>query len=359
MLFDDFYNFYAAGDLIHSGGNPFVAQQIHDARITLGFPPDRVLPPFPYPLWSMWFFFLLALGSFNGTVAAISIAACATFYLYVLRACHQIEERPAWLTDSVVVIFAISFVPILKTVLFGQISWLPLLGVLLGVSAIARGKTLEAGAWLSLIMIKPHLFIGIFGFISARALRAKQVGLLWGFIIGFIAQLAASYVVLPFSWQQLLGYVTQSPHGADAELFMTASLTGVLGHYLDTLWPQVLGVVAAFALGAFVALRAVHRSPEAMFFKSILPVSLLLAPYAWFHDYVVIFPLVLEVVIRACRQKERYALLVWALLAVLAYVTLLVKRECYLFGMYALVLFAMIRWHRRFLISSADTSPNC
>lgn len=349
MLFDDFYNFYAAGELIHSGGNPFSAQQIHDARIAVGFPPDRALPPFPYPVWSMWFFFLLALGSLHVTVAAISIAACATFYLFVSRAARLIDKRPTWLTDSVVLILAISFVPIIKTILFGQVSWLPLLGIALGVGALSRGKNLEAGAWLSLIMIKPHLFIGVFGFIAVRALWLKQLRLLWGFMLGFSAQLSTSYMVFPFSWQQLLEYMTRSPHGADAELFMTTSLTGILGHYLGTLLPQAFGVITAFALGVVVALRGDRDNSEAMFFKSLLPVSLLLTPYAWFHDYVIIFPLLLEVVLRAGRHKERYILLLWAALAAVAYATLLTKREHYLFGVYAFVLPTMIRWHRQVL----------
>lgn len=345
VLFDDFYNFYAAGELIHSGGNPFVAQQIRDARVAAGFPADRVLPPFPYPVWSMWLFFLLALGSFDVTVAMISIAACTTFYLYVLRVARQIDERPEWLTDLVVVMLAISFSPVIKVILFGQISWVPLLGILFGASALSRGKPLQAGAWLSLIMIKPHLFIGVFGFIAARALWFKHRRLLWGFVIGFVAQLTVSYAVFPFGWAQLLGYVMQSPHGVQAELFMTTSVTGVLGHYSGTLLPQVVGVVTAFVLGVVVAVRGERHNADTLFFKSLLPVSLFLAPYAWLHDYVIIFPLVLEVVMRICRYHERCVLLLWVLLTMVVYVLLLARYEHYLFGVYGLVLLSMIRWH--------------
>lgn len=257
----DFRAFFAAASLTASAGYAAVydlslqeraQRQVFASFLPLSadFLPAVVLPPFLLP-----FRLLLPLGP----VAAFGVwtlahLALMTFYLgHCLRALGSRR----WVTAG---LLALSF-PAFNTLFWGQVNALLVVGIEGFLQARERGRKVEAGLWLGLLLVKPQMLL----LLLPGLLIAGEGRILAGFAgaSGAIAALSIALVGLEgmAAWIRLLahyeGALDPVGLGVSASTMINLRMLALmLAHILPkpltwAITGAAAGGLAAFTLGAF------------------------------------------------------------------------------------------------------------
>jgi hypothetical protein len=202
---------------------------------------------------------------------------------------HPAIRRPKSLAEFIPLLLGLLlFFPLWETVRFGQVSAIPLLGLILFVSlerACHRGSL--AGLALALSLVKPHLLFLLYLWILVTPRKPEWHRLIVGFAFGGLLLSVAPLPFRPSLWQDYLAALQAWP---------ISFHTPTLGSWLQNLSPEVRAIrfipslLAAFGL-IILAKRGLLGSQEFLPTLSLIVcASLFLSPYGWSFDQVLLLP---------------------------------------------------------------------
>ena len=291
----DFIEYWAAGQQLVRGANPYDATEVLRLESGAGLVGNEPQVTFSPPLGLALVLPLGLVSAKTGLIlwllALISSLLLSIWMIWVLNG------RP----DSAYHFCGYMFAPAVACFITGQIGIFLLLGIVLFSFFMDRRPYL-AGAALLPCAWKPHLFLPFFVVLFLWSLRRKEFRIL----VTFFAAVLASYTVT----------LSFNPH-VQAQYTQMISQTGVLHHYVPTLsatlrlllYPRAVWL--QFAPEAFACCWAVwyfwSRQDRWNWLDQgslVLLVSAVCAPYAWFSDEIVLLPAILYGVYRAVDERR-------------------------------------------------------
>ena len=176
----DFLSFYAAGYLVRTG------QGVHlydpgavDAAQRLLYPGgfDQTIG-YPLPVFAAWLFAPLSYLPFTAAFflyAALTAALLAGLLSLLARQLADVPRGPRRLFLAC----AALALPSLATIVFGQVDLIALAGLMGGYLLLRSGRRTLAGLPLCLVLIKPHLLLGVALLLVVRR-EWRTIGVLAG-----------------------------------------------------------------------------------------------------------------------------------------------------------------------------------
>jgi len=268
---DDFVEYWAAGRLTLTGGNPYDPEQMLRLERAAGRPleeavmlwtPPWVLPllvPFgalPYPLArSLWFLLQLAALAWSGTQLS--------------RSLHVRPARP-WGVWALVFTFA----PALHALKAGQITPLMLPALVEAMRAFPR-HPFRAGLWSALLLVKPHLAYLVLLTLLAESIRQRKPGFALGLFAAVAGASALSGLLQPAVFEQ---YLHAWQHHPPAD-WATATLGGFLRLLIGPSYVALQFLPPLIGLGLWLRYR-----PSISEIPLWTLISLATAAYGWTFD---------------------------------------------------------------------------
>lgn len=278
----DFHCMWLAGRIAATGGDPYDPVQ-YQAAASEGRPAAEALiacgPRFPYPPWTTLVF--AALGSVPLPIAAtlwISLLVAATVlgigWTWQLAG----PERIAWPVVALLVIFTEPFLLALTQGQFGAIY----LALTAGAALWLRSRHgLRAGIATAALALKPQTALVTGPVLLALAVRSRQWHAVAAAGIVALVGLIACVVLRP-SW--LLAWAL-----APGELRSVAISRNTTWDLAVSLGSWTLGIlIIAVLLSLAVALVRTRRLEHADVVGLGAALSLVVTPYAWTHDFMVL-----------------------------------------------------------------------
>jgi hypothetical protein len=307
MLFSDFYFFYAAAKMVAVGGNPYIFEDYYHYLLSVGGSTGH---RFPYPVWSIGVIYPLGFWDFTTSLVvltALSIFLCCAVAFHLIK---QINPEPS-LSQIKIILYTCSFMPLLKILLFGQVSWIVFVAIGASLWLVEKQRFFWAGAVISLASIKPHISAPIILFFLTSNLLAKNRGFLPGLIAGLSLQVVSSFLLLELPVADYLALISPSPHNDQQIPILTSAplgwLTQIISQELVNLFAVVLGGLVGVYSGKHLPLNT-----ESVFLV-LAPVALLIAPYSYSHDFLLLLPLAVATIFKfRGKLSERASLYCWA-----------------------------------------------
>jgi hypothetical protein len=300
----DFTIYWKAGRLFLEGANPYdpphLLEYVEPGGLGFIDAQEEIIkmwsPPLILPILALFACVPL-------WVAKEAYVLGLTFALLyaVDAACTRLRSSGVSILQSAgILLLGTPYGAFLATLQWGGMSWLALLVVLLLLQTLARRRPFLFGVLLPLLVVKPVTML-IFAVCAAclgLRLSARRC------CLGGVASVATLVVVtLVINPSSTLDYLALDMGLIDLYWQNTETFGALIFHLglvsnvkLLQWGPCVLGAVG---LGLTCARRGIAPSDRADLLLMIVPVSLFLAPYAWWHDYVVCTPFYLEVARRA------------------------------------------------------------
>jgi hypothetical protein len=280
----DFISYWAAGQQLIHGANPYDGAEILQIEHAAGFnrvqalimrnPPEAFFLALPLGLVSaktgiiLWFIVLLA-----SLVASI-------------RMLWTMHGRP----DNGLHLLAYCFPPVMACLMLGQFGIFLLLGVVLFLD-FHKTRPFLAGSALLLCAVKPHLFLpfGITLLLWVAVERAYRI--LAGFSVALLASCALSFCLDHHAWSQYSQMMRTG--GALNEPVPVLSVLFRLLIDRNAVWLQFLPEAAAcvWALWYFKTRRGRWSWMDQGLL--VLLVSAVCTPFGWFTDESMLLPAVL------------------------------------------------------------------
>lgn len=206
----DLYHFWAAGRVANQGGNPYDRVVLLEKMLTAGWPATEDFHGFLHPPWTIWLFGLLGKLSFeaavltwfatSGLAVALSFYVCTHWLNWTSERAKGSSNLPLLClnrTSCFLAFIFFTFPPLLSTFWNGQTNILIFLGLALFLSLERKKFDLVGGIALSLVLIKPQLFIGFLLAIAIFVVRLRRFRMLAGIAVGLLVQVGASLIVAP------------------------------------------------------------------------------------------------------------------------------------------------------------------
>jgi hypothetical protein len=276
----DFHCFWAAGRIVASGGDPYDPQQYVPEVLTM--PPsgamalERCGQRLVYPPWTA-----LALAPFG----ALPLPAAATAWasLGVMAAVLGINwtwelaarRRFSWPLVALLVVATQPFARNLGEGQFGAFSFALTAGAAL---SFLRKKDGTSGFSTAAMSLKPHTAVGFTAAVLAFAIRRRR----WRFVV---ASGAVALGVIGLCQLLRPGWLLEFFGGA-------MELSGSIGARA-TIWNlagswTLAVVVIALLLAVVIVLIRPRGVDDAEFLGLAVSFGLVVTPYAWDHDYIVL-----------------------------------------------------------------------
>jgi hypothetical protein len=228
------------------------------------------------------------LGFLGATAAQWVWLLLLLFSLVVsVRIIWNLHGRP----NSIVNVFAYSFVPVLSCILSGQITLFILLGLALFLK-FHQSKPFFAGVSLWLCMLKPHLFVPFGLVLILWAIRTRGYKVLAGASASIVVSTLTVMLIDPNVWGQYM----QMMKTARVDRLAIPCASVMVRQFVPphTVWIQCLpvGLGCVWAVWYFLKHRENWNWVERG--SPLMLVSVLLAPYTWFMDQAILIPAVLH-----------------------------------------------------------------
>lgn len=288
---DDFVEYWAAGRLALTGGNPYDGAQLLPLERAAGRDTDEPVMMWNPP-WALAV--VLPLGALPAREAqlvwlAVNLVAAG----WCGGRLWAVYGDPA--RRGLGSLAALLFVPTLFALQSGQVSLFLLLGAVLFLEAERRGWPALAGAATVLLAVKPHLAYLVWAAIACDNLARRRVTMLLG---GAVAGLLATAVALLFD-PQVLGQYADAMGNRPPEQWVSPTFGTVLRLAFGEGRFGLQFVPVAVGLGWFAChwRRAGRTWAWADQLPLLLLVSFVTAPYgAWPFDLVLLLPAVVRLV---------------------------------------------------------------
>jgi hypothetical protein len=276
----DFHCFWLTGRIVVSGGDPYDTNQYVPAILTISPSPEEALKRcgqrLSYPPWTG-----MALAPFG----ALPLPAAATLWasLVVLATVLGIywtwqlvgKRRISW---PLVAILAVGTVPFIRTVYEGQFATFTFALTAGAALSMRSERGTAGGVATALLSVKPHTTIGFAAVVLGLAILRRRRR--------FVVAAGAAGLGLAGTSQLLRpGWIVEFVGGA-------AELSGAIADR-TTIWnlagslPLAL-VMIALLLAAVVVLIRGRGADDADLLGLAVSFGLVVAPYAWVHDYIVL-----------------------------------------------------------------------
>ncbi|HLW52772.1 MAG TPA: glycosyltransferase 87 family protein [Candidatus Angelobacter sp.] len=293
----DFTSYWAAGQLLVHGSNPYNAADVLRLEKSVGFRPDHplIMRNPPYAL-------LLALplglvGAKTGTV----------LWSLLLVGAIGLSVRILWADNGRphdLHLFGYMFAPALACLRMGQTAAFILLGLVLFLRWYKQ-RPLAAGACLVLLAIKPHLFLPLGLILLLWILLSRRYQIALGAVLAMAAALAVPMLLDHTLWSDYRPVLADA--SAESQLMPTVSSLFRLIVSPHATWLQFLPALAGciWALFYFYRHRADWEWNEHGL--TLLVVSVMVAPYAWLADEIVVLPAMLLAIFRCAAAGRSFA----------------------------------------------------
>jgi hypothetical protein len=293
----DFITYWAAGHLFLGGSNPYSLPAVLAVERSQGWPfaqPIVMLcPPWTLPIVAM--LGTVPLHAARIAWLAISIilngTSAAGLWLYFGGA-----RRQAWIA----LVVALTFVPIAGADRFGQITPLILASITAFLFLLRSRRDLCAGAVLLGFGLKPHLLYLVWMALLLWIVQSRR----WKVLAGAIASYAAATATAVLYNRHALDYLHNT---FGAAMDTACGFGGALRHAfgMEHAWLQLLPPM----IGAlwFAYYWRSHR--QTWNWRDHLPmllvVSVASSPYCWSHDFILILPAIIALVVRQAWRSAR------------------------------------------------------
>lgn len=281
----DFVEYWAAGQLLAHGANPYDGDAIYALERSAGFPNGALPLIMANPPSSL--LLVLPLGMVSAHAGEwlwlAMLLVCLAISVRTIRSLYQIPTGP-------LNALAYGFAPILTCLAVGQISILLLFGLVFFLRW-HRSRPLLAGTALWLCLLKPHLFVPLGVVLLIWTVRTRSYRILAGAGIALgissgIATLLDSHV-----WVQYLSMMKTQRFDRIALPCVSVALRQIVYPHTTLVQLVPAGLGCAWAVWYFLKRHGewdwVEHSSILMF------VSVLVAPYSWFMDQAILIPALL------------------------------------------------------------------
>lgn len=290
LLANDYLEYWVAGRLNLTGGNPYAADQLLTLQRGEGRTAEAVMmwnPP-----WTLALTMPLSLLSFPiGRLLWLSLGIIAilisTNWTWTL---FRGAPPKRWLARTL----AFTFFPTIFTLGMGQIGPFLLLGVAGFLHFERKQRYWLAGAFVSLLAIKPHLLYLVCLAILFWSVGSRQR---WSIVGGAATMvLAATLATMLFNPQVINQYLILIRSGSPL-IWATPTLGCLIRLLLGPgeTWLQFTPMVVGLVWFAFYGLKHRRTWLWADRISLMLLVSVVTAPFGWTFDQVVLIPVVLQV----------------------------------------------------------------
>jgi len=327
--YGDLLPIWAATKVFLAGGNPYDGRQvlevcqIYQPGLTISLP--VYYPPWSFPLLSPlgWFNFADLIIPWLFTCLMIFIACTSALFICARRSISNVANGgdyslPFYRSFSLrnLILLASSFAPFYLHLQLGQTTAIVLLGVtlyLLANTLVDRRKDLQliasilAALGLTLTMLKPHLLVLVYVYAIWQQVVARRWQTLFIWIGLWMTACVIAAVVNPRIMSSFITF--SSLHNLQwrnpclgALLAMTISTQQAWPRYLP-LAVAVIGVIVwLFKWSNFI--RQATSVDTLRIILVLLPLSILVAPYAWEYDFVLL--IVGQAILVATMPKDRW-----------------------------------------------------
>jgi len=319
----DYIQYWAAGQFLIHGGDPYDAQKVLELEWGQGYAADRPLVV-RTPPWSLPLFIPLGLvNAFWGWVLwmTASVAALIASVRLTWKMFGKTRQ-----SRSLCVVIGYTFAPVLGCLLAAQIGLLLLVGIVLFL-VWEEKRPFLAGAALLLPFAKPHLLVFFWLALLIWVMARKRIVVAGGFAV---AVASATGIALLFDHAAFQHYF-RFLHTAAIENEFIPTVSGVLRLLLFRPYFRLQFVPMACGLFWSIWYCMKHRTNWAWrdHGLAVMVVSILTTPYGWLTDEVVLMPAMVfaAVAILGGQKKIRvttrialgiFAVLNWILLMLLA-----------------------------------------
>ena len=286
----DYIEYWAAGQLLDRGANPYDVGGIFRLEKAMGLEKNSPKVSFSPPLILLLAWPLGHLDAKTGLIfwnlASLGCLAASVGILWLLH------NRP----DSRVHLIGLGFPPALACLMAGQLGLFFLLEFLLFLY-FHKTRPWLAGASMVLFALKPHLFLLCAVILLLWSAVRKDFRVLSGFVVGLAAAFAISLFLDPHGWMQ---YRQMMDSTRVVDLYLPT--VGVTMRFLvarHVRWieflPEILGCV--WAVWYYWSRR--ERWDWTNHGLLLILVSVACAPYSWYPDQTVVLPAILLGLYRA------------------------------------------------------------
>ena len=296
----DFLEYWAAGRLQLTGGNPYSPEQMLALQQSIGWPWGGPLMMWNPP-WALVFAMPFALLDFG-----VSRVVWLWFNLALALVCTDWAWRTygegirhRWLARLV----TFTFLPTLLVLYLGQVGLLILAGVVGFLHLEKRQHWWLAGIATVLIAIKPQLLYLFWVALLLRAWDRRQ----WSVVLGSaLAGLIATAVPLAFNPHVVNQYL-RTTLSEPPLYWMTPTFGTVLRRLFgpDTYWLQFAPTVVGMLWFVFYWRGQRHSWEWGEQMPVLLLASLITTPHKWTHDQVVLLPAVIQATAWVFRSGRR------------------------------------------------------
>jgi hypothetical protein len=282
----DFYSFWAAGRVFISGENPYNTELLQAAQISAGWPQGTEMHIFPYPPWSLLFFIpvaLLPIEIAKITWAFLSVACMLHGAILINRYIAE-EFNLRSLPFVTILTSLILFPPTLREILLGQTAHISFYAIAL--SLHFRMRPILAGLFLSFTLIKPQQFLPLYCLLFARDLVNLKFQRLIGFLLGAFMQFG---LISIFRLDLLFEYISfLDTHRSKLLEYGVVTISRLIEIKLG--WSHFREVLLLIMASIFGLIGAFKRIDIRALYVVGLPAALLVSPYHWLHDCLVLYP---------------------------------------------------------------------
>ena len=295
----DFLSYWAAAKQLVHHANPYDADSVLRLQLSEGLPPGTpavlmrnppVILPLVYPM------------GYLGAAAAsrvwlLALAICFAGSVAVLGRVYGLDRR-LWL--------ALAFEPALHCLNAEQIGLILALSLSLFVY-LHEKRSFLAGMALSLLVLKPHLFLPGMVALVAWAVWERRVRLVVGVATGVALLCSAAWFIDPSAWQQ---YGTLLHDVAVGNEWIPCVSILFRSHLPGTpVWAQYVPSI----LSSIAALLLYFKNRESWDWRERAPMLIALgivtAPYTWFTDQAALVLLAVYALSRPVRSVFTFAVL--------------------------------------------------
>jgi hypothetical protein len=290
----DFIAYWSAAQLLVRHSNPYDPTTVLRVEQSVGYKHDEpMMMRNPPPALTL----ALPLGF-------VDVQAGAALWYLLLASCLMISIRLLWILNGRpngrLHLAAYLFAPSVACLLTGQTSVFVLLGLTLFLY-LRSTRPFLAGMCLALCAIKPHLLIPFGGVLLAWTWSRGSYRVVCGAAAGLVCATSLPLVLVPSVWSDYAAMVRRA--GLGTEFIPTASALFRIAIDREAVWIQSIPAV----IGLVWALWYFHRHAADWDWNLhgllLLPVSTLVAPYAWMTDEVIVLPAILSAMYVASKRS--------------------------------------------------------
>jgi len=310
----DFFTYWAGGRGLLDGVNLHATNawwNIHQSNESTWFPN----PVFIYaPPTAIFFAPLAALSPEVAGVVWIWLSEIFVVIAVVIIAKTLEWMRLAWYAPFWLAGIAL-FIPVLLTLLMGQASALILLLVVVTAALWDRGRWFAGGLLLGLTIVKPQAIAFLLPLLALWLILKRRWDALFGLGLSLSISAIAAFALFPnfiSDWQNAVltkvgGVASRMPTlwGLTADLFDASPLATA---------SAILLVLVAITASVILVVREKNNNPLTVTSILLIP-SLLVTPYLWNYDQILLLMPLLVALIRFDQRRVSFAVVLLLLFA--------------------------------------------